>query len=63
MAIVRPPLAVVHWAASGQVRQAAPNLASPAWRSRPLARMGTVMPAGQVTVFASRSMAKRSLGK
>jgi hypothetical protein len=29
MVIVRPPLAVVHRAASGQVRQAAPNLASP----------------------------------
>ena len=41
MVIVRPSLAVVHWAASGQVRQAAANLAVPA--CRPVAaRMGTV---------------------
>jgi len=63
MVIVRPPLAVVHWAASGQVRQGAQNLASPVWRSRPLARMGAVMPAGQVTAWPSGSMANRSLGK
>ncbi len=62
MVIVRPYGAVVHCAASGQVRQAAPKLAAPAWR--PLrARMAAVMPAGQVTVPARRSMPKRSLGK
>ena len=63
MVIVRPPLAVVHWAASGQVRQAAPNLAVPGVALAAAARMGTVTPAGQVTVLPSRSMAKRSLGK
>ena len=56
-------LAMMFASASGQVLQAAPNLASPAWRSRPLARMGAVMPSGQVTAWPSRSMAKRSLGK
>ena len=62
MVIVRPSLAVVHRAASGQARQAAPNRAAPA--CRPAAgRTGTVTPAGQVTVLPSRSIAKRSLGK
>ena len=62
MVIVRSSLALMHRAASGQVRQAAANLAAPA--CRPVAgRMGTVTPAGQVTVLPSRSMVKRSLGK
>ena len=62
MAMVRPPAAVLHRAAGGQARQAAPNLAWPAGRSRPLARTGTVIPAGQVTVLASSPEANRSLG-
>jgi len=62
MVIVRPPWEVVHWAASGQVRQATPNLAVPTPRPAG-APMGMVMPAGQVTVPACRSMPKRSLGK
>ena len=53
MVIVRPSLAVVHWAASGQVRQAART-----WRSRraapAAARMGTVTPTVEVTVLPSK---------
>ncbi len=47
--------------ARGQAAQADPKLASAARRRR--ARSGTVSPAGQVTVAASRSMAKSSLLK
>jgi hypothetical protein len=63
MVIVRPAGLAVHCAASGQARQATANLAVLAGCLRPLMRMGTVTPAGQVTVAASRSMSKRSLGK
>src|SRR5450759_2065652 len=58
--MVRPVLAVVHWAASGQLAQAPPKAAVPppalaGW-------IGTVTWAGQVAVPAPRSMVKASLG-
>src|SRR2546423_7753403 len=50
MVIVRPTLAVVHWAASGQVAQAGPNSALPACRAWPRTkRMATVTRLGHVT--------------
>src|SRR2546430_5605722 len=62
MVIVRPALAVVHWAASGQVAQAGPNSALPACRAWPRTkRMATVTRLGHVTVPASRVMSNRSL--
>jgi len=57
--MVRPALEAVQSAASGQPAQAAPKatVPPPAFARR----MGTVTSAGQVTVPASVSMAKRSL--
>ena len=52
--MVRPALAVVQRDRTGQVAQWAPK------RAEPLVVMPTVMPSGQVTVRASRSMPKSS---
>ena len=55
MVTLRPAWAVVHWAASGQPAQ---RLAK--W-APPVALIGTVWPAGQVTVRAARSTVKSAM--
>src|SRR5664279_4102117 len=57
--MLRPAVAVVHCARSGQSAQTAPKAALRA--PSPIPRIGAVLPAGQLTVSASRSMLKASL--
>jgi hypothetical protein len=62
MVVLRPVLESVHCARSGQVVQAAPKSALPAWRRLSLTRrIGLTVPLGQVTRCWSRLMSKRSL--
>jgi hypothetical protein len=56
--MLRPSLAVVHRAASGQAAQTAPKRAI---RPSSKGRSGAASPAGQVTVPAAKSMLKASL--
>ena len=61
MVTVRPAALPVQEDANGQTAQARPKRATPPpWRA---GTIGTLRLAGQVTVPASRSIRKRSLGK
>lgn len=62
MVMLRPVLESVHCPRRGQVAQAAPKSALPAWRAWLLTgRIAMVVPAGQVTVASRKLISKRSL--